>query len=210
MRNLLVAGVVALAALVASPAPAGAAEPGVEAQLVDSINALRASLGLRPVASDPQLTSVARAWSDVMAQQGLAHNPAMPRQVAPPWARVGENVGYGESVSSVMAAFVHSPIHYAVLSDPYFDSVGVGVTTMADGRFYVTEDFRAATDPTHPAAGAVQAGTVGGAARTDAVAVPASAPGPQPLAPPARPSPRVRAMLTALAPLDGDGAGPAA
>jgi uncharacterized protein YkwD len=56
------------------------------------------------------------------------------------WSRVGENVGRGQSPSSLHTAFMNSSAHAAnVLGD--YNYVGVGTDTDADGALYVTVVF---------------------------------------------------------------------
>jgi hypothetical protein len=121
----------------------------VESAFVNDINALRASKGLRPLSVDPRLVNVARGWSQQMASSNnLSHNPNLANQSPSDWTKLGENVGYGGSESSIHQAFVNSPHHYANLVDPAFNAVGVGVVQVGN-TVWVTEDFeQAASAPT--------------------------------------------------------------
>lgn len=145
----------AVAALVhvAPPALAGPSE----GELVTLSNQARAAAGVAPLASRPDLTGVARAWSERMAREGrLHHNPAVGSQVCC-WRAVAENVGY----SSRGAADVHRMLlasagHRANLLDPAATEVGIGTATDAQGRLWVTQVFRrpsAQTAQARPAAG---------------------------------------------------------
>ncbi len=104
------------------------------------INAERADAGLGALTPDPDLASVAQAWSAEMASSGrLAHNPNLRDQVEPGWQRLAENVGTGSSVEMLHDSFMASAGHRRnVLGD--FDRVGVGVVE-AEGRLWVTVDF---------------------------------------------------------------------
>lgn len=135
---------------------ADAAEPGLEAQYVAGLNAVRADAGLPPLAVDGELTAVARAWADQMASENrIWHNPNVGGQVSAPWLKLGENVGTGVEVGAVMDAFVNSPAHYRNIVDADFDYVGVGVTYGSDGRMYTAHVFMdldgGAPAPTPPA-----------------------------------------------------------
>jgi uncharacterized protein YkwD len=56
------------------------------------------------------------------------------------WSRVGENVGRGQSPSSLHRAFMDSSGHAAnILGD--YNYVGVGTDTSSDGSLYVTVVF---------------------------------------------------------------------
>jgi hypothetical protein len=121
---------------------AAAAEPGLESQYVSGVNGVRAEAGLPPLAVDGQLTAVARAWADRMASENrIWHNPNLGNEVAGAWMKIGENVGTGVEVSSVMSAFVNSPAHHRNIVDADFDYIGVGVTYGSDGRMYTAHVF---------------------------------------------------------------------
>ena len=103
----------------AAPSPATAADSGVEAQFVSRINGIRQSLGLQPLAVYGELQGVARGWADQMvANGGISHNPSLAGEVSAPWRKLGENVGVGPDVASLMKAFVNSPAHYRNIVDP--------------------------------------------------------------------------------------------
>src|SRR5436305_10088529 len=109
-------------------APAHANAPNDEALFVAKINDLRASVGVQPLVVDPGMTQVAENWTEQMAAQGdISHNPNLHAQLTPNRTKLGENVGMGPSVDSVFSAFVASPHHYANLTDPDFNRVGVAV-----------------------------------------------------------------------------------
>ncbi|MFL6101589.1 MAG: CAP domain-containing protein [Actinomycetales bacterium] len=124
----------------ASTASAATSSSGLAAQFVHIINAERAGVGLRPLAVDATMTSVAGGWSCLMATSSrLAHNPRLARSVRS-WRYLGENVGVGYSVSSLAAAFWSSPGHRANILDRHYDRVGVAVVNVS-GKLWVTEDF---------------------------------------------------------------------
>ena len=141
LRLLAVAGMLLLV-LGLTGSPAHAADPALESQFVAGVNAVRAQAGLPPLAVDSQLTSVARSWADSQASvNAMSHNPGLTGQVSGAWTLVGENVGAGPEVGSLMDAFVASPSHYANIVEPRFDYIGVGVTWGSDGRMYTTHVF---------------------------------------------------------------------
>ena len=222
MRKLLGAGfgavLVAALLVLANPAPVSAADSGVEAQFVSKINSIRESMGLAPLAAHGELRSVARGWSDQMAADGgISHNGNLGGQVSGNWTKLGENVGVGGDVASLMTAFVNSPAHYRNITDPAFNYVGVGVSYGDDGRMYTTHDFMAMDDgssdapppeeaPEEAAAPAPTSAPTS-APKQKAVAAPASdlapvadaAPAePPPPSPPPATSARVHTVLTAL------------
>ena len=138
------AAAVALAcALLLQAAPAHAADNSdTEAAFVSKINALRVQKGLRPLVEHAELISVARAWAAKMAAvDRISHNPDLRYQVSADWVKLGENVGVGQTVDKLHAAFVASPTHYKNLVDPDFTHVGVGVVLGRDGAIFTTHQF---------------------------------------------------------------------
>lgn len=145
MRKMFGA-VIMLVALVAAGvvtgAPAGADTVSDEHAFVARINDLRASKGLGTLTVNGELVDIARGWAGQMAAAGaISHNPSFAGQVDSDWEKLGENVGVGGSVDSLMTAFINSPGHYANLVDPAFTHVGVGVVRGGDGRIYTSHQF---------------------------------------------------------------------
>lgn len=125
-----------------APSALAADEPGLAAQFVTDINAARASAGLPGYSVASDLTAIAEQHSAAMAaSQTLYHNPDLTTEVQN-WQSIGENVGFGPSVSDINTAFLNSPEHRANILDPHFTQVGVGVYVDSRGQLWVTEDFR--------------------------------------------------------------------
>ena len=163
--------------LVTVSAPAGAAsDPGAEGDFIARTNALRSSKGLAPLNVNGTLTAKARAWAEHMAAVGGISHSNLPDGAPSEWQRLGENVGRGPSVASIHDALVASPEHYKNLTDPGFQSIGVGVVN-TNGTFYVSEVFMESASQPAPSASAPRAAT--------------PSPGPQPVhpAPAAAPAP---------------------
>lgn len=119
-----------LTALAARPESAGAANND-EMDYLNRINALRASVGVAPLAFDSNMNDLAREHNDVMvAQQNLFHTPQITAGVTVDWQKLGENVGTGSNTEVVFEAFVKSPHHYANIVDPAFTHIGIAVTTV--------------------------------------------------------------------------------
>ena len=126
-----------------SSASASASDEG---SFIAQVNATRASVGLPALQPDVQLTNLARGWTgsmrDGVCGEGafICHASPISAGVTHPWAKLGENVGTGPDVGSIMQAFIASPGHYANIVDPEFTHVGVGVVW--DGnRMYTTHRF---------------------------------------------------------------------
>lgn len=128
------------------PAPASAASAAEEASFISRVNSTRASKGLAPLQTDVQLTNLARGWSTSMrdgicgAGNFICHASPISAGVTHPWAKLGENVGTGPDVGSVMDAFIASPGHYANIIDPEFTHIGVGVVWEGN-RMFTTHRF---------------------------------------------------------------------
>ncbi|MGH9086307.1 MAG: CAP domain-containing protein, partial [Acidimicrobiales bacterium] len=128
-------------------AQAGDAEQGF-AQRIDQE---RTAHGLAALAPAADLQEVARRHAQRMAERGQPyHNPQLGSEVSD-WSMVGENVGVGDQVDAIHAAFMASSPHRSAILSPDFTQVGVGVHVSADARIWVVQVFRrpaaAATDP---------------------------------------------------------------
>ena len=142
MRRLAFFVAVGVALGVASVVPASAAEEATESQFVSLTNSSRASSGAGRLSVDGELTAIARRWSAKMAADNrLAHNPNLSREVTQDWAKLGENVGVGDNADQIHQAFMNSPAHRANILDGAFTRVGIGVVRGGDGRIWVTEVF---------------------------------------------------------------------
>jgi len=132
-----------------APAPTSSPAPGYSAtgtwQLLALVNKHRRDLGLRPLTIDSRLASIARSWTERMAESGnLQHNDnlftnASHRSLG--MKALGENVGWNYSVSAQDTAFMKSSEHRANMLAPGFRVAGFAVVRGADGRIWSTEDF---------------------------------------------------------------------
>lgn len=153
MSGLVLGGPTASAA--ARPTAARAVAPlmadgvrlnGVEARLLDRINAARAARKLVRLRVAPGYTDVARRWSAKLAGSNvLRHNPAARAQLensgGTGWRVLGENVGYGGDADSLFNAYWNSPPHRANILNPSYRYIGIGWVTRADGSGYNTQNF---------------------------------------------------------------------
>jgi uncharacterized protein YkwD len=132
--------VIAMLVLGAATArPAGATT--TEASVTSKINAARANHGRHHLTTRSDLVAVARGQAQRMASRNtLYHNPSLAQQVRN-FRWVGENVGYGPSVSAVHLAFMASPGHKANILDSDYTEVGVGAV-WANGRVWIAQVFR--------------------------------------------------------------------
>jgi uncharacterized protein YkwD len=111
--------------------------------LIEAANAVRAERGLRPVHPHPSLVRVAEDHSGDQAARGrVTHlgpgGASLQRRVdrrGYVWVRLAENVGAGyPSPVEMVAAWLTSPAHEAVLLAPDMSHVGVGYGYGAEWR----------------------------------------------------------------------------
>jgi hypothetical protein len=143
-QGFLAALVILTSLTLASTSPAHAAAGTDEQDFLNQTNASRAQNGLSALQWDDSLANIARAWSDQMAgSTTLSHNgnlvAEVNEQVTSEWTRIGENVGYGGSVSQLHNAFMNSTGHRAnIMGDN--NRVGIGVVR-SGSTIWVTLDF---------------------------------------------------------------------
>jgi len=139
---------------VAASAQDDAATPAeAEQKLLALVNAARADAHLAPVQADEALAAVARVHSaDMQAHGFFGHvspttgNPEDRLRAAHLLrARSGENLALSATAREAHASLMDSPGHRAVMLDPEFTHVGIGVVigTPSDGKreLFVTMEF---------------------------------------------------------------------
>ena len=111
-----------------------------ESEFISRINALRSSVGVAALSANGELNNYARWWAKQMSDSGnFSHSDIA--SLLDPWSTVGENIGYGPSVTSVFNALVASSGHYNNMVDPRFTSVGVGAYVDSTGRIWTAHVF---------------------------------------------------------------------
>jgi uncharacterized protein YkwD len=121
-------------------AATGSFSASAESEFISKINALRASVGVAGLAANGELNNYARWWAKQMADSGnFSHSDIA--SLLDPWSTVGENIGYGPSVTSVFNALAASTGHYNNMVDPRFTSVGVGAYVDSTGRIWTAHVF---------------------------------------------------------------------
>jgi uncharacterized protein YkwD len=209
LTTSLIVASVAAAWAVASPAGMGcavaadqsliSAAPGDSAGFVAAINDLRVSKGLGALSVDGNLTDIAQSWANSMGlADGISHRADLRSGVTGNWQTLGENVGVGPSVGSLMDAFIASPGHYKNLVDPRFTHVGVG-TVRIGNLLYTAHEFMAVrgasvAPPPAPAPAPAPVAPVTAAPKVRTVA----APKPQPVAPAVTAPPTTAAPVTTI------------
>jgi hypothetical protein len=142
MKKLLLLALATLAATALLPMTVALADgPSDETAFVVGINALRAGKGLPALSVHANLTSKARTWAQTMADKNTIWHSVLSDGITADWQKLGENVGRGGSVAGLELAFAASPLHYANLVDPTFDTIGLGVVRGAGDVIFVAEEF---------------------------------------------------------------------
>ena len=149
MRFLVILAVASVTVLVASPVATPSAPTKVErraaleAAVVREMNRVRAVRGLGPLRAAPSLRSAARGHSQSMLAQGFfSHDSADGTAFSERIRRYYTNAGYarwsvGEALmasrnrsvdaAEVVAAWLDSPPHRAIILSPTWRDAGIGV-----------------------------------------------------------------------------------
>lgn len=118
------------------------ADSGTEGEFLAKINATREANGLAPLQVEGGLRSHARNHTQEMMDAGEIYHSGEGELGAAGgkgWDKIGENVGRGQSPSSLHEAFMDSAGHKKnILGD--YNYVGIG-TGSSDGYLYVTVVF---------------------------------------------------------------------
>ncbi len=108
------------------------------------MNETRGALGRPPVRVTEELARKAQLVADHLAEIGrLEHSADLSSGVTRPYARIGENEGYGGSVEQIHTMLLHSPEHFAIMIDPRYTEIGIGITVAADGTVYEVQEYKA-------------------------------------------------------------------
>lgn len=154
----LVGAVVARLYLVQTSPPAAESVAGLTAQeseILQIINDARKRSGLKPLAVSAPLSAVARAHSrDMALHEFFGHRGSDGGEpedrvsgAGIPYVALGENVYKDDDrdvsglAKRVLAAWLKSPEHRAIMLSPRFTTTGVGAARSRDGKTCVTEEF---------------------------------------------------------------------
>ena len=122
--------------------PAVAADTETEAEFLSKINATRAAHGLGALQVDNALRSHARSHTANMVTAGEIYHSSeaeLTTAAGTGWSGIAENVGRGQSPTSLHDAFMASPGHKKNILGGY-SHVGIGTDT-SGGSLYVTVVF---------------------------------------------------------------------
>jgi uncharacterized protein YkwD len=108
------------------------------------VNETRAALGRPPLRVTDELTRKAQVVADELARTGqLVHSSDLSVGVSKPYSLLGENEGYGSTVAQIHEMLVASPDHFAIMIDPRYTEIGIGITIAADGTIYEVQEYKA-------------------------------------------------------------------
>ena len=185
--------------VVAPPPPAPLSAPDAAGRLLDLVNGERQKAGLGQVTSRGDITAIALAHSERMAQAGdIFHSDSFFGSAVKALLKAGargENVAYNGDIDSAHARLMASPGHRANILDGRFTAAGFGVVRHGDGRYFITQDFIQANGAPSPAAQPRQAAPA--ASRS---AAPAKAAAPKVAPPKPTPPSTTAAPTTTTAP----------
>jgi uncharacterized protein YkwD len=106
-----------------------------------AINTVRAAAGLPELVRSPELDAKAEAQADRMAKRGgIYHSKNLTSGVTGGWSGIAENVAMAGSVEQAQAALEASPGHYANMTNPSYNQVGIGAVTR-NGVVYLVQVF---------------------------------------------------------------------
>jgi uncharacterized protein YkwD len=140
----LLAGLIALAALLVAAPPADAGSRFTENQLEvrDLVNNTRDNNGMRGLEILPGFSDKATLWArQLVACQCLKHRDG-PYGATAGWCAAAENVGRGYSLAQVHRAFLGSPPHRENILTRRFTHIGTGVARDANGEYFVVQAFQ--------------------------------------------------------------------
>ena len=143
----------AVGSFVAVPNKVAATGPGPAARVIELTNVERQKVGLAPVVANPTLANSAQTYSQVLATgECWAHDcgptPELSDRVVNAgytnYSKLGENLAGGQKTpEEVVAAWMASPEHRAVILNPDYTQLGVGIVTGGARGIYWTEHFGA-------------------------------------------------------------------
>jgi uncharacterized protein YkwD len=123
--------------------------PDEPAALLEAmVNAARSSEGIGAIQREKRLDQLAQAHAlALLSARRVAHDlgdgdpEARVAAAGLELSAVGENVAHAASVAAAHRALWNSPSHRSNILSAYFDSIGIGVASDADGSVWVTELF---------------------------------------------------------------------
>lgn len=149
--TMVLGGVSTVSPMAAELMPCAALDASVN-DVLQRINAERATAGVRPLVLDGCLSTMAGGWATAMAAgnlAGSAHNPSLTAEARACGVKGwGENVGrtYGTQqpdTARIMSAWMDSPGHRTNILRGSFTHIGIGIDRGANGYWTYVLDFGA-------------------------------------------------------------------
>jgi len=126
----------------------------LEQTAFDLLNQKRVESGLKPLAWNEKLASVARVHSTNMAELNFFSHRGLDNKMVSDraddnglgrWRSIGENIafnrGYQDPVAKAVQLWLDSPAHRRNLLDSNWKETAIGVAIAADGSYYLTQVF---------------------------------------------------------------------
>ena len=134
----------------AAAVPAQVSTDGVQYAntVLNKVNELRSSLGLKPVTRYQELDAIAQDWSEHQASADIMdHRPDFTSAYPAGWTTGSENVAWrttgGDTGALIFDQWLNSPGHYKNMVDPNVNSIGIGFAQTSSGKWYATQNFAA-------------------------------------------------------------------
>lgn len=130
--------------------PTSTPRPDLEGTMLQLVNRERVAAGLKPLASDPELTQVARQHSaDMFARGYFAHDTPdgldpfeRMRRAGIKFTTAGENLALAPTVRVAHTGLMNSPGHRANILQKDFGRVGIGIMDGGIRGVMVSQEFR--------------------------------------------------------------------
>jgi uncharacterized protein YkwD len=129
-RRTLLVTVSAILALGIAFAPAALAGGGVRSKVLRMVNATRDNYGLHTLSIDRSLSRDAQRHTRHMIANNAIYDPTNLTRILQdePWDVVGASaVGCARTLSALHSAFMHDPVHRAILLNSKIRRIGIGV-----------------------------------------------------------------------------------
>jgi uncharacterized protein YkwD len=102
-----------------------------------AMNNDRVAYGLGALSVQMDAQNKAQAWAQKLASENTLYHSNLPDGINVRWCSLGENVGYGPSISAIETGYMNSPGHKANILNTTWNGVGTGVAYNGDRVFTV-------------------------------------------------------------------------
>lgn len=117
-------------------------EESARRYILAATNEARSAAGLSPVSAHAALDGIAQSCSQTQAaNNAMAHCAGYQTRYPSGWTSASENVAFGQSVESVVDAWMNSEGHRANILRADATHLGIGYAVSSSGRPYYTQNF---------------------------------------------------------------------